>query len=70
MLEAKQDDVQLDPEKSIPILEFGQDAQSILESAADAFQDAVDGITKSGGGHVDDKLYAQFEGKETALHFC
>lgn len=62
VLEAKQDEVLLDPDNSMPILEFGRNAQSILEGAMDAFQDAIDAIAV-GGGDVNGELEVHIEGK-------
>ena len=66
-LEAKQDDVLLDPDKSMPILEFGRDAQNILEGAIDSFQDAAEAIVSSGEGDIDNDFDAQAEGKRAFL---
>jgi len=68
ILEAKQDDTLLDSEKSMPILEFGRDAQNILEGAIDAFQDAAEAIVRSGEGDIDDNIFdAQVEETKMTL---
>jgi len=60
-LEAKQDDFLLNSEEGMPILEFGTDAQAVIEHALDSFDDAVDDLRASVGD--DEEMQVTIQGK-------
>ena len=60
-LEAKQDEFLLNSDQGMPILEFGGDAEAIIDYAAASFDEIAEDAT--GAVEIDDSIQAQIEGE-------
>ena len=60
-LEAKQDEFLLNSDQGMPILEFGSDAQAIIDYAAASFEEKAEDAT--GTEEIDDSIQRQIEGE-------
>ena len=61
-LEAKQDEFLLNSDQGMPILEFGSDAQAIVDYAAASFEKVAADAT--GAAEIDDSIQAQIQGEK------
>ena len=61
-LEAKQDEFLMNSNQGMPILEFGSDAQAIIEYAATSFVEIA--ADSTGTAEIDDSIQAQIQGEK------